>query len=915
VSNFYGELLIRITSDTAGLSKGLQQSAAQTSAASKAMEGAGKKARVSWERVGLGMQNVGRTMSQFVTIPIAAGFAVAGIAAFKFQDSLMKIQNLTGTSAAQTKAWGEELLKLGAATGQTPLKLAESLYFVASSGFKGAEAMDVIKVSAKAAAAGLGDVKVTADVLTSAMNSYGHGTYTAAEVTDYLMKTIEVGKAEPVALATSLGRIMPVANQLKIGLDELGGNVAALTLGGLSSAEAVTALRGTMIALVAPAKMSIDQLKKMGLSYRDVKRSIADKGLLPTLKMLWEEVDHNELAMRKLIPNTRALNGVLSLLGANYGENLKVIDKVAHAQGALDKAMKNTAEQPVQKLRQAWAALQAEFIKAGALILPVVAGIAKHIVSLASAVNGLSPGWRSAIMWTGAFVAALGPVIMVAGSVIRSVALIKGALASISIIKGIGAASAAFQVGGMTQGFLTLGAAIGPATIALGAFAAVAGAAYGLTKLSDWLDGTTNRIKAMKTAVDTIDADKTGSLKGKLDRMFGGHLEEVKGGRIVWKPQVDFQPPPEVNGLVKWVRRSAAEARTAIREKNKMILIENARGNVAFFQQQAKALTDQAQYARTTQAHDALLERAKKATASAREQGLLLSQLSGQMSRLQEQNNNLELFAGQQDRIKAIHDQVQKVAALRAKLAKDPGNIELGLKADKAERRLEKLQKELSDYQGKNYEALLDVKIDNAKQRLSEINRALASLRKQKTSPEIRAQIAAFLKERDKVKAELRALNSAVARPTITADGSQALAVIGSIQAALSGIRDKWVSVHVNKSIGGGVPIEKDAWGGYYKKPRLTVVGDNGPKGEVILPLDKPGRMAQLMQESGVLKILAASGRQSGGSSGPTSSSGGGGGMFRDLIIQVAPGADVDDGYAAGEGAADAFQREIARSY
>jgi len=861
VSNFYGELLIRITSDTAGLSKGLQKSAAETGAASKAMENTGRKAGRSWERVGLGMQNIGRTMSQFVTIPIAAGFAVAGIAAFKFQDNLMKIQNLTGTSAAQTKLWGDELLKLGAITGQTPIALAESLYFVASSGFKGAEAMDVIKVSAKAAAAGLGDVKVTADVLTSAMNSYGHDTYTAAQVTDYLMKTIEVGKAEPIALATSLGRIMPVANQLKIGLDELGGNVAALTLGGLSSAEAVTALRGTMIALVAPAEMSIDQLKTMGLTYQEVKRSIADKGLLPTLKMLWEEVDHNELAMRKLIPNTRALNGVLSLLGANYGENLKVIEKVSHAQGSLDRAMKNTAQQPVQKLRIAWASLQAEFIKAGALILPVVAGIAQHIVKLAQAVNNLSPGWRSAVMWAGAFVAAAGPIIMVAGSIIRSVALIKGALTGLSLVQGLGASTAAFKVGGMAAGVSSLTAALAPLGLALLGVAAAAAVIYGGTKLYNWLTGTTERMKQMSRAAEILESDTTGKLKAWMGKTFAENYE-VHDGKITWHPDVEVEtPPPVESGLVKWVKREAQEVRNAIREANKMERIDLARGAAAAAEEAARIYESKAKYARTPRQAEHYKEISAQAKADAQFWGVRVSQLTGQMYDLQASGANLALFSGMKDQENAITKQIAKVKELRAEFEKHPKNAKLGFELTKAERDLKKLQNDANTFKNQHYEAILDVREENARKRLREINKELKALDGQKASPKVDALTAAFEAERKRVKKELADIDAARVSATIRADGSQAITEAGRVKDAIDSLHDRLITIRVNKDI--RLNEIDQAQGGVHmlNGPTRFLGGEKGPEIAAFFPLNDPNRSASLL---GQLNAMLGQGKSSG---------------------------------------------------
>jgi TP901 family phage tail tape measure protein len=858
VSNFYGELLIRITSDTAGLSKGLQSSAAQTGAASKAMESAGKKARVSWERVGLGMQNVGRTMSQFVTIPIAAGFAVAGIAAFKFQDSLMKIQNLTGTSAAQTKAWGDELLKLGAATGQTPIKLAESLYFVASSGFKGAEAMNVIKVSAKAASAGLGDVTVTADVLTSAMNSYGHGTYTAAEVTDYLMKTIEVGKAEPVALATSLGRIMPVANQLKIGLDELGGNVAALTLGGLSSAEAVTALRGTMIALVAPAKMSIEQLGKMGLSYQEVKRSIADKGLLPTLKMLWEEVDHNELAMRKLIPNTRALNGVLSLLGANYGENLKVIDKVTNAQGALDRAMENTAKQPVQKLRVAWASLQAEFIKAGALILPVVADIAKVIVGLVQSVNGLSPGWRGAVMWMGAFVAAAMPVIMIAGSIIRSMALIKGAVSGLSVVQGLGATFAAFKVGGLASGIASMTAALGPLGIAILGIAAAAGVVYGLTKLHDWMNGTTKRIGEMRTAAELMKSDN--SIKEWVDRNFGGHIEAEGRNGFEFKPATKVGAP--TNLLANWVKTSEAEALAAQREGEATRTAQAAKGMVAFYQQQIheqQALRDQLANSRAGSTPLGMQKLSEYDTYIASLKGKLEGAAGiwrGAQKKLADMKlkDQAIVFTAKIDDVKTKMAQVKKAIAENAK---KPHTIKMMLRDERLRQKLADLRAGLFGLTRKSYIVRLQLRADKLNTNLDTARAKLKRLKGQggggeggrgQYDPEVSADISNLEKfiARGEERAATMKARIEEAIPKITADNSPALA---AIQAVIDmDIPDKTFLIKGVRT-GATVPDETEARGSVQllNSPKSFLAGEDGREIAAFFPLNNPARSASLL--------------------------------------------------------------------
>lgn len=446
-ASFYGELLIRISLDNKAMTAGLADSAAKTKAFGAEVAAAGKASGAQYQRIGLGMQNVGRMMTQFVTIPVVAGFALAAYSGIKFENTLLKIKNLTGTTAAATKEYGDKILALSKVVGVGPQALAEAFYFVASSGFKAEEAMTVLTAAAKASAAGLGDVQVTTDVITSAMNAYGHSNLSAARAVDILMKTIEVGKAEPEALAASLGRIMPIAAKLGVPLGQVGGMIAGLTLTGNSAAEAVTSLRGTMIALAAPAKMSIEQLKLMGLSYQDVTRSIKDKGLIATLQMLYEKTDGNMLQMRKLIPNVRALNGVMSLLGANYKRNVEITKEVIDSNGKLDKSFEFTQKQTIQKLKVAWASIQASFVEVGRVMLPELAKIATGIAKIANAFSRLPDSAKGFILWAALIVAAAGPVLMILGSLTRAYGILKVAQATSAIASSL--SGGASMAGGM----------------------------------------------------------------------------------------------------------------------------------------------------------------------------------------------------------------------------------------------------------------------------------------------------------------------------------------------------------------------------------------------------------------------------------------------------------------------------------
>jgi hypothetical protein len=84
----------------------------------------------------------------------------------------------------------------------------------------------------------------------------------------------------------------------------------------------------------------------------------------------------------------------------------------------------------------------------------------------------------------------------------------------------------------------------------------------------------------------------------------------------------------------------------------------------------------------------------------------------------------------------------------------------------------------------------------------------------------------------------------------ITANNDQAMGAIKEVNDALAAMQNKVVTITVNK-----VPGNVDAYGGLYTKPRVTLVGEDGP--EVILPLNKPARMLSLMKRAGIAHLAS----------------------------------------------------------
>ncbi|HAS91001.1 MAG TPA: phage tail tape measure protein [Clostridiales bacterium] len=375
------------------------------------MEATVRKAQVS-------MMSLGRSMTQFASLPAAliSGAAVAQFAKFEF--SIAKITGLVGIASDQAKAWGKDVLNMAGNVGKGANELADALYYITSSGFKGAESLKILEVSAKAAASGLGETKNVADIVTSAMNAYGASALSAAEATNVLVMAVREGKGEPEDLTRAFATVIPIGAKLGVEFHELGGALAALTRLGMPAATAATYLRQTLFTLTKPSKQTRDALKAMGTSAQEMRDSLENDGLLITLRRLGELTEKwGEEAMARVFPNIRAFMGIISLLQMDVDEVNEVFESTKNSSKALSDAFAAASDTLKFTWNRTMAEGQSMLIKFGEsiseVLLPIVENLGNFFKRTGDWFDGLSKGMKNAIAGFILFVSVAGPALLI----------------------------------------------------------------------------------------------------------------------------------------------------------------------------------------------------------------------------------------------------------------------------------------------------------------------------------------------------------------------------------------------------------------------------------------------------------------------------------------------------------------------
>ncbi len=428
-------------------------------------------------RAGSGLTSAGRSMTSFgrtatthVTLPLLAIGYAATKSALNFNESFAKIEALAGSIGIPFEEAKTRVMELAHRTGQSAQETADALYFVASAGLKAAQVMPVLGASAKAAMTGMGDSTTIAQLLTSVMHDYAGSGLTAAKAMNILTGAIKVGKAEPADLAASLGTVIPVASQMKVGFEDVAAAVAQATNAGVSADRAVTGLRFLLASFQSPTAKATAALKDYGFSVGEIQNQLAQPGgLLTVIQELADTFDlttvKGKAAFAAVVGGARGAIIANTLVGdsaRSAAELFEFMGQAAEKNSTLFKdAQARMRATSAFQFAQALSDLKTAAIELGNVLVPIlVHSVLPAIQSLVNWFKNLSDGTKELIVKVGIAAAALGPLALALGGILRLGGGLVGFVSrAVVAIAGLGSAATGATGAAGGGGLLGLAAA------------------------------------------------------------------------------------------------------------------------------------------------------------------------------------------------------------------------------------------------------------------------------------------------------------------------------------------------------------------------------------------------------------------------------------------------------------------------
>lgn len=471
----------------------LQREIAETEAELKKLESQASKTNQTLTKIGEvgskvesfgnGVTNVGKKVSVASAAVTAMGGAAVKTAA-DFESSMSQVQATMGiTKDSMSKVNGQsvntmdtlsDLAKtMGAKTAYSASECAEALNYLALAGYDTQQMCDTLPTVLNLAAAGNIDLASASDMVTDAMSALGMEVKDADKMVDQMAKTASSTNTSVSQLGEGILTIGATAKSVKGGTAELNTALGILANNGIKGAEGGTHLRNVILSLQNPTDKAAKQMDALGVSVYDSEgnmRSLND--ILGDLNSSMDGMTSEEKAnIISKIFNKTDLSSVNALL-ANTGDTWTDLQTAIENSGGAAQQMADTQLDNLKgQLTILKSAVEGFAISIGEALMPMIKNIVAKVQSFVDWLNNLDEGTRQVIVKIGLFVAALGPVLVILGTVISKVGVAMQAFSKF----GLKITSLISKAGGLSGVMGKVGTAIGGISAPVVAVVAIIG--------------------------------------------------------------------------------------------------------------------------------------------------------------------------------------------------------------------------------------------------------------------------------------------------------------------------------------------------------------------------------------------------------------------------------------------------------
>ena len=329
---------------------------------------------------------VGSMLTFGVTAPLTAMGKQAFDTFSNFENSMMKVNTVTGATTEEFKMLTKEAKRLGATTQFTASQVADLQLILGRKGFD-PQAIQGMQQSILDLALATGeDLSLAAEVVSKSINAFGLETEQSARIANTLASAAANSSVELSTFATAFGHAGASAKAVGVDIEELSAMMGVLMDNGIKASKAGTGLRKVFM-----------KLNEEGIPFNQTLSNLSNGTM--------------SLNQAQGLVGTTAANQLL-ILSENRDKLAELTDEYDNNTTRLNEMAEAMGSTTFAKIKKMQSAIEGLKIKMGALVADALTPVINKITELASQLTSLDDRILKVIIAISSIAAALGPTLI-----------------------------------------------------------------------------------------------------------------------------------------------------------------------------------------------------------------------------------------------------------------------------------------------------------------------------------------------------------------------------------------------------------------------------------------------------------------------------------------------------------------------
>lgn len=376
-----------------------------------------------FQAAGSMLTSAGSTLTTHVTLPLV-GIGTASVkTAADFESSMSNVQALSGATGSELQQLSDLAKEMGASTQFSASQCADALSYMALAGWDTQQSMDALPGVLNLAAASGMDLANASDAVTDILSAFGMQASDAGMAADQFAYAQANANTSADQLTEAMSNCGVNANGFGQDLTQTNAVLMALSNEMLKGAPAGTALSAVFRDMGNAMKDGCIQIGKTKVQITDSKGNFLDmteiiKGVEKATNGMSESERQAALSSTFTADSIKAM-GIL--LNEGSDKVAGYADQLENCGGSAEKMAEVMNDNLNGQITALKSALEGAAISIGEALLPMIKGLVSVLQGALTWFNGLNSGVKTTIVTVGLVVAAIGPLLLILGSLASAI--------------------------------------------------------------------------------------------------------------------------------------------------------------------------------------------------------------------------------------------------------------------------------------------------------------------------------------------------------------------------------------------------------------------------------------------------------------------------------------------------------------